>query len=479
MVEKSISKSVMWSAVERFSTIGIQFILNIIIARILSPSDYGIIGMLTIFLSISQCLIDSGFSSALIQSKNRKESDFGTVFTFNTVISVSLYLILYLSAPAISRFYQQEILVSVLRVVGLNLIISSLANVQRAILTINIDFKTQSFVSIPSALVSGIIGVILAYNGFGVWALVAQTITNGLFMTILFWIFTKVSFKITFDINSFKRLGKFGVKLMFSSLLHTAYTNLYGLFIGKKYNAVDLGYYTRAEQFSITPATILTDVVTRVAYPMLCQNQGNKTELSRVYTSFIRNSCYIMFPLMVGLAVLAKPLIVLLLTEKWISISILVSILALDCLFAPVTRINLQLLQAVGRSDLFLRLEIIKKSVSIIILLSFISYGLVWICIGRFIYSILALLINMYYTVDIIEKSYVEQVKDWFPNLIVAILMGLFVYFSSMLVSSELLQIVVGILVGGGAYYILSCIFKLEAKEAVLNMMISLLRKKV
>lgn len=472
-----IVKSVAWSAVERFSTIGIQFILNIIIARILSPSDYGIIGMLTIFLSISQCLIDSGFSSALIQSKDRKENDFGTVFIFNTVISVSIYVILFFSAPAIARFYHQDILVNVLRVVGLNLIISSLANVQRAILTINIDFKTQSFVTIPSAIVSGAIGVILAYNDFGVWALVAQTLANGLFMTILFWIFNKERFKIVFDIDSFKRLGNFGVKLMLSGLLHTAYTNLYGLFIGKKYNADDLGYYTRAEQFSIFPATILTDIVTRVAYPMLCQNQDNKVELSRVYTSFIRSSCYIIFPLMVGLAVLARPLVVLLLTEKWVSISILISILALDCLFAPITRINLQLLQAVGRSDLFLRLEIIKKTVSIAILLASIRYGLVWICIGRFIYSILAMLINMYYTVDIIEKSYIEQIKDWFPNLIVAALMGIIVYFSSMLFSSEFLQIVVGFVLGVFSYYVLSSIFKLEAKETVLNMMRRLLRK--
>ena len=180
---------------------------------------------------------------------------------------------------------------------------------------------------------------------------------------------------------------------------------------------------------------------------------------------------------MVGLAVLAKPLVVLLLTEKWVSISILITILALDCLFAPITRINLQLLQAVGRSDLFLRLEIIKKSVSIAILLATISYGLVWICIGRFVYSIFAMLINMYYTVEIIDKSYIEQIRDWFPNLIVASLMGVIVYLSSMLVSSDFLQIVIGVVVGICSYYILSCIFRLEARVTVLNMMRRLLKK--
>lgn len=477
MAEGSVTKSVIWSAVERFSTIGIQFILNIIIARILSPSDYGIIGMLAIFLSISQCLIDSGFSTALIQSKDRQEKDYGTVFIFNLIISVFIYLILYLSAPAISRFYQQDILVSVLRVVGLNLIISSISNVHRAILIIKVDFKTQSFVSIPSALISGIVGVVMAYKGFGVWALVGQTLTNGFITTLLFWVLSKEKFRIVFDMSSFMRLGGFGVKLMFSGLLNTAYTNLYGLFIGKKYNADDLGYYTRAEQFSIFPANILTSVVTRVAFPLLCKNQENKAELSRVYTSFIRSSCFIIFPLMIGLAVLSKPLVVLLLTEKWISISLLMSILALDCLFAPITRINLQLLQAVGRSDLFLRLEIIKKSVSIAILLVTIGYGLVWICIGRLIYSVLALLINMFYTVDIIGKSYLEQIKDWFPNFIVSVIMGVLVYFSILFVTASIFQIVIGVVVGIFSYFVLSSVFRLEARIVVFNMVKKFFKK--
>lgn len=477
MGNPQVVKSVAWSAVERFSTIGIQFILNIIIARILSPSDYGIIGMLTIFLSISQCLIDSGFSTALIQSKNRQANDYGTVFVFNLVISVTLYFILYLTAPAISRFYEQEILVSVLRVVGLNLIISSLSNVQRAILTINIDFKTQSFVTIPSAILSGVVGVMMANKGFGVWSLVAQTLTNGLIMTLLFWILSKDRFRIVFDISSFKRLGSFGIKLMFSGLLHTAYSNLYGLLIGKKYQAEDLGYYTRAEQFSIFPANILTEVVTRVAFPTLCQTQDNKAELAKVYTTFIRSSCYIMFPLMFGLAVLAKPLVVLLLTEKWASISIMMSILALDCLFAPITRINLQLLQAVGRSDLFLRLEIIKKTISITILIITISHGLVCICIGRLIYSVIALLINMYYTVEIIGKSYIEQIKDWFPNFIVAFLMSVIVFFAIHWISSELLQVLIGVLVGIVCYFFLSSIFRLKAQDKIIEMVKKIFKK--
>lgn len=459
------TKGVAWSAVERVSTLGIQFVLNIIIARILSPSDYGLIGMLAIFLAISQCLIDSGFTSALIQSKERNENDYGTVFIFNIVISVLLYLVLYVSAPAIAKFYDQTILIRVLRVVGTILIITSLSNVHRTILTINLDFKTQSIVSIPSAILSGLIGIVMAHRGFGVWALVAQVLTNGMVSTSLFWILTIEKFRIVFDMISLKRLGGFGIKLMFSGLLNTAYNNLYGLFIGKKYSAQELGYYSRSDQLAVFPATTLTEIISRVAYPMLCQAQKDKQELSRVYTNFVKSSCFIIFPLMIGLSILSKPLIIVLLTEKWLPTAILMSILALDGLWAPITKINLNLLQAVGRSDLFLRLEIIKKSISIGILLITLNFGLFWICIGRFVYSVMAMLINMYYTVDIIEKSYFEQIKDWLPNLLVALIMGLCVAITVYLIPFPSIQLLVGILVGVVTYFLLSSICKLESEK--------------
>lgn len=463
------TRGVVWSAVERFATIGIQFVMNIIIARILSPSDYGIIGMLAVFLSISQCLIDSGFTSALIQAKKRSERDYGTVFVFNLAISVFLYLILFVCAPLISQFYELDILTDVLRIVGLILIISALSNVQKTIFTINVDFKTQSLVSIPGAIISGIIGIILAYSGFGVWALVAQTLTNGIVMTALFWLFSRVRFSIVFDVESFKRLGGFGVKLMLSSLLNTAYNNLYALFIGKKYSAEKLGYYSRADQLAVFPANTLTDIISRVAYPMLCRCQNSKEELSSVYTKFIKNSCYIIFPIMVGLAVLSKPLIIVLLTEKWLQAAILLSILALDGLWSPIIRVNLNLLQAVGRSDLFLRLEIIKKTISVGILLITLQYGLVWICLGRFFYGIIALLINMYYTVEIIDKSYIEQIKDWFPNLLLAFFMGVLMVVSIHFIISPVIQLLIGAIVGITIYFSLSFVFKFDAAMQLYN----------
>lgn len=473
------ARGVAWSAVERLSTIGIQFVLNIIIARILSPSDYGVIGMLAIFLSISQCLIDSGFSNALIQRKDRTENDYGTVFLFNLGISVALYLILFFSAPLIARFYNLDILVEVLRVVGLILIISALSNVQKTILTINVDFKTQSYVSISGAIISGLTGIILAYKGFGVWSLVAQTLVNGIVCTVLFWLLTKNKFRICFDSDSFKKLGSFGVKLMFSNLLNTVYDNLYALFIGKKYSAQDLGYYSRADQFAVFPSKTFTEIINRVSYPIMCQYQNNKLELANVYTRFISLSCYIIFPLMIGLSVLSKPLIVLLLTEKWLPAALMMSILALDGLWSPITKINLSLLQAVGRSDLFLRLEIIKKILAVCILLVTIRYGLIWVCVGRFLYGIIAMLINMYYTVDIIGKSYYRQIADWFILLLVALLMGGMIYGVTLIIHGPALQLAVGCCTGVFSYYIFTKIFRLKEFDIAKNLFLSIVKQRM
>ena len=462
MAQSKVAGGVMWSAVERFATLGIQFVLNIIIARILSPSDYGLIGMLAIFLQISQCLIDSGFSNALIQKKNRGETDYGTVFTFNLVLSVLLYGILFVCAPLIARFYRIELLCRVLRIVGLNLVITSLSIVQKTILTIKLDFKTQSVISVAGALVSGGVGIFLAFKGAGVWALVAQTLTTGLLTTVLYWLLPGNRFRVCFDTASFRQLGSFGVKLMFSSLLNTAYNNLYALFIGKRYSAEDLGFYSRADQFSSLPSSTLTDVITRVSYPVLCEKQDDRAALSQSYTRFIRLSCYIVFPIMIVLAALSKPLIVTLLTDKWLPAALLLSLLALDGLFAPVNRINLCLLQAVGRSDLFLRLEIIKKALAIGILLAMLRFGIVWVCLGRLFYSVLALLINMYYTVGIVNKSYWAQIKDWLPLMLLSAICGGAALLPGLVLAGSLAQLLAGGALAVVLYLLLSRLLGIE-----------------
>lgn len=458
----SVSNGIFWSAIERYVSQLVQFALNILIARILSPYDYGLIGMLAIFMQISQCLIDGGLSNALIQKIDRCEKDYSTVFIFNIIVSLLLYVGLYISAPYIANFYNIVELSLILRILGINLIILSFSGVHRVLFTIKIDFKTQSYISIVAAFISGIVGVIIAYNGFGVWALVLQTLLNSLITSILFIIYNKVHFKLNFSFTSLKSLGGYGVKLMFASLINTFYNNLYALFIGKKYSAGELGYYSRADQFVSFGSSNMSSVLSRVSFPILCEQQYNISELAASYRKFIRLSCYIVFPLMVGLATLSEPIVVLLLTDKWLPIAPLMCILCIDGMYSPINNINLSLLQAMGRSDLFLKLEIIKKALGFIMLLVTINYGIYAICIGRVLYGLLATNINMYYTVDIIKKNYYDQIKDWITILLLALFMGMVVYVSCIFIHNSLFQILIGVPLGICTYVISSYIFKFK-----------------
>ena len=271
--QKTLS-GVLWSCVERFSVQGIQFVIMVIMARILLPSDYGMIGMLAIFIAIAQTLIDSGFSNALIQKKDRSEIDYSTVFYFNIAVGIVLYFILFFSSPLIARFYNTPELTGLTRVLALNLFINSLAVVQRAILSIKIDFKTQAKASFSAAIISGIVGIVMAYTGFGVWSLAVQTVLNAFVNTVLLWIFSKwIPLKV-FSFESFKKLFTFGSKLLASGLLDTIYRNIYTIVIGKKFASTDLGYFTRADQFAQFPSSNLTGIIQRVTFPVLSENSG-------------------------------------------------------------------------------------------------------------------------------------------------------------------------------------------------------------
>ncbi len=457
-----IRNGIIWSGVERFSTIAIQFILNIVIARLLSPDDYGIIGMLSIFIAISQCIIEAGFSNALIQKTDRSEADFSTVFISNLALSLILYFVLFISAPFIGKFYNNELLIPVLRVVGLNLIVSSLSIVRRTKFIIDLDFKTQSKISILSAVISGCIGVSLAYLGYGVWALVFQTITSGLITTIAYLLTSGFNVPFSFNFESFKVLSSFGSKLLFSNLLNTIYDNLYSLFIGKKYSAKELGFYSRADQFSAVPCNTLTDVITRVAYPLFCENQNDVEKLKECYSRFVKLSCYMIFPVAIGIATLSKPIILLLLTDKWAESVIFLQIISLSFICSPLNKMNLSLLQSVGRSDLFLRLEVIKKTLAILFLITTINFGLLWVCLGRLIYNICSVFINMYYTVGILNKSYMNQIGDWFKIFVVSFMMGIVITLVIHFISTPFFQLFGGFIAGILSFILLSKLFNIK-----------------
>ncbi|GGK11184.1 lipopolysaccharide biosynthesis protein [Parabacteroides faecis] len=461
-------KGVIWSAIERFSVQGIQFVLTIIIARLVLPADYGLIAMLNIFLAIAQVFVDSGFSNALIQKKDRTETDFSTVFYFNIFISVVFYLLLYFSAPYISSFYKEPSLSLITRWIGLNIIISGLSIVQRAKLTINVDFKKQAKVSFTAVLVSGIIGIILAYKGWGVWALVIQTLSSSLLNTLLLWIFAKWIPKWVFSRESFYILFSFGSKLLLSGLLHTIYMNLYSLVIGRRYSSVDVGFYNRAYQFANFPSINIVGIINRVIFPIQCEMQDDSERLRISFINYLRMSCFIIFPLMIIAAVLSKPLILLLLTDKWLPAAKLLSILCFAYMWYPVMVVNNQILNVKGHSDYFLRAEILKKIIAITILFVTLSFGVQILCWGIVIYNFFDMIIIIYYSKKVIYVKYSEQVRYIMPLFLISLLTGGTVYLSTCFFDGDLLgQLIIGSLIGLLVYILACFIFRMQEIDQI------------
>lgn len=416
---------IIWSAVERFSVQGTQFILSLIIARLVTPSDFGLIAMLSIFMAIAQVFTDSGFGSALIQKKDRNDVDYSTVFYFNLGIAICLYLVLYLSAPLISSFYKEPRLIDVTRCIGLNLIFLALCLIQRTILRIHLNFKKIATISLISMLLSGTVGVYLAYIGYGVWALVLQTLINNFLLALLFWLTTYWKPLLVFSVSSFKRLFSFGSKLLVSHLLHTVYLNLYSLVIGRFYNASDVGYYNRAYTIAQYPPVNLVMIITNVMYPIQCEHQNDKKWMIETFPEFIRMTCFVVFPVMVLLAIVAKPFVLIVLSEKWIQAAPLISILAIAYMWIAIGTLNNNIINASGRSDLYLKAEVIKKVIAIVILIATIPFGILWLCIGLLIYNLIYLVIIIHYTKKIFPLGYILQLRACLPILTLSIISGL------------------------------------------------------
>lgn len=463
-------KGVVWSSIERFSTQGVQFLIMIIMARLLTPKDYGLIGMLAIFLAVAQSLIDSGFSQALIRKQDRTDVDNSTVFYFNIVVSSALYLILFIAAPFVADFYNQPELTSVMRVVCLGVILNSLAVVQRALLTVRIDFKTQAKASLSAAVISGCIGIVLAYCGFGVWSLVVQQLLNLSVNTLLLWIFSKWRPIAVFSWKSFHELFAFGSKLLASGLLDTLYRNIYPIVIGKLFSASSLGHYTRAHQFSEFPSSNVTGIIQRVTYPILCGIQDETERLEAVYRKFLKLSAFIIFPLMIGMSAVARPFIDIVLGTQWGFCGQLLQIICFAMMWYPIHAINLNLLQVKGRSDLFLRLEIIKKILGITVLCITAPFGLVVMCYGQIFNSIVALVINTYYTGKLINVGFIRQMKDLLPTILLSLIMFWAILLVDGFIETNMHRLVIGILVGIIVYVSGSYIFKFKELQTLFSL---------
>lgn len=465
-------KGVLWSFLERFSVQGIQFVVMIVMANMLTPHDYGLVAMLTVFIAVSQSLVDSGFSQALIRKQKRTETDNSTIFYFNIAVGLILYGLLFTAAPFIANFYHEPQLINITRVIGLSILINSFIIVQRALLTIKIDFKTQAKAAFTAAILSGVVGIWMAFSGYGVWAIVAQQLTNLGVNTLLLWILSHWRPMWIYSWNSFHELFGFGSRLMISGLIDTLYRNIYLIVIGRLFSASDLGYYTRAHQFTDFASSNISGIIQRVTYPILCSIQNEDERLSSVYRKFLRLSAFIVFPLMMGLAAISKPLVLTLLKEEWLFTATLLSIICFSMMWYPIHSINLNLLQVKGRSDLFLKLEIYKKIIGIIILCITIPMGLIAMCIGSFFSSMIALIINTHYTGKLIKVGFIQQMLDLFPILILSISMGAVVYWAiNSLSLLPALQLTIGICIGFIYYILIAVIFRFDEFNELLNIL--------
>ena len=462
----------LWSAVERFSTQGIQFLFGILLARLLTPNDYGMIAMLTIFIAVSQTFIDSGFGNALIRKPDRNEADKATVFFFNVFMAVACYGIIFLAAPFIAQFYKMPELTDILRILAISLIIQSFGSIQHLNLIIDLNFKVLAKVTFIGALTGGTAGLICAYNGLGVWSLVVQQMATTSCRVILFWVLVHWRPKTFFNKSSFKNMFGFGSKLLASGLLNTLYDNIYDLIIGKAFAAATLGNYSRASHFASFPSSNVTGIFQRVTYPVLSKIQDDPDKLRKGYLKFLNMATLVIFPLMIGLAALAKPFILLVLTDKWFDVILILQIICIAQMWYPVHAINLNILQVMGRSDLFLKLEIIKKIEGITVLCITLPFGIIAMCFGQWFNAIFGLVVNTYYSGKLLNAGLLPQIKMYIPTLLNSLVMGAICLGVTQTLPEQeyALQLGVGF-AAGVIYYIASnCIFNRETVKELLEL---------
>lgn len=470
MTESSLktqaTKGMLWNAAEKLAVQGGQLLIGILLARILVPDDFGLIGMLTIFIAISQVFVESGMGSGLIQKKERLDSDFSTVFVFNFLISVLIYLILFFIAPLIANFYNMPQLVILTRVLTINIIINSLAVVQRTRLTINLDFKTIAKVNVISVFVGGILGVLFAYWGYGVWSLVIQNLSGAIASVIMFWFLSHWRPSFSFSKKSFNELFGFGYKLLLSGLYAQIVNNLYNLIIGKIFSAAELGYYTRARSFAELTAGTVTSVLHQVSFPILASLRDDKDRMTLIFSKMIRMTSFFIFPSMTILAILAKPFVLIVLTEKWLPVVPFLQMLCFARVFYPMSVINMNILNAIGRSDLFLKVDLLKFPLYVISLIITIPLGLNAIVIGQMVVSFFAFLMNSYLSGRLFGYGSIAQLMDMMPVLVASIITGLAVWFFCIMIESMLLKLILGIIIGGAVYLLASYFLKInELKE--------------
>ena len=467
-LKKKTVKGVAWTSLNQILNIGFSFIIGVILARILSPSDYGLLAMIAVFNAIAFAFMESGFGNALVRKPDLTEDDNTTAFYFNIVAGVVMFGILWLIAPWVSAFYDKPILTPLLRAEGSLLIIASFKIVQNTQLTRALNFKAMMIIRVISVVLSGVMAIIAAYRGMGVWALVTMHIADTFIGLVLLWIVSPWRPRGRWSRKSFNYLWGYGSKLLASGLLNTIYGNIYPIVIGKFYSAADLGQYTRAKQYANLPSQTLTKVLQQVTFPVLSQIQEDTQRLGNSYRRMLRFTVFLVFPVMIGMAALANPLVIALVTDKWAPCVPYLQIICFSSMWYPVHAINLNLLQVKGRSDLFLRLEIIKKVIVTVVIFICVPFGVMGICIGSVCTSIICLVINTYYTGKLINVGFIRQMLDMTPTLLASLVMGAVVYLTVMAFDDDIVKLALGVPLGMALYLAIAKVFRMpELQEAL------------
>lgn len=457
-------KGTAWTLTERVSVQAIQFVIGIILARILAPEDYGMVAMLAVFLAIAQILMDSGFGNALIRKKERTSEDLSTVFHFNMAVSLMLYAVLFFTAPLIARFYEIPELTLITRVIALSIILNATSAVQVAKFTAELRFRQQSLIAIAAVVCSGAVGIYMAVRGFGVWALVAQTLTMAAIRSIAFWTVSTWRPALCFSKASFREMFPYGSRLLASGLIHTLYTNLYTLTIGKAFSATDAGYFNRANIYGVIPNDILSQVSNKVFFPVLAKKQDDNDALLAAYGKAVKVTMCLYMPLMFGMAAMSSQLLEALVGAKWLPAAPLLMILCIGYAFAPMSALNLNLLYVKGRSDITLKLDFIKKSIGIAILFAMLPLGIKWMCIGKACYELVAFYANTVYTRKVLNYGFLRQFGDILTTLLKALVMFAAVVLVTNAVELNVwLELLIGFATGVTVYLLLSLILRDKA----------------
>ena len=459
-----------WNSLETFALQGFGLVQGIILARLLIPSDYGLIAMTAVFFTISYALADTGFTSALIRKKERKEIDYSTVFVANVVITSILCVILCLSAPFIAKFYKEPLLEKIIYINAALMFLTSFLSILSNRLTIQLQFKEKSIINVVAVVVTGCISIGMAFMGYGVWSLIFPNFVSFFIRLIMFWRCLRWFPKWNFSWEIYKEYFSYGSKMLLTALIGAVYNNIYPIFIGKFYSSMRLGYYNKAQGYANMPSDVVGTAISKVTFPILAKIQGDDDALRVIYRKMIRVSAFVVFPAAMLIAVLARPLVMVILTEKWEQSIIYLQILCFASMWNPIHSLNLNLLMVKGRSELFLRLEIMKKIVGVVLLCVTIPMGLVMMCYGQVVAAILFLVINTYYTGKFINVGFFRQIQDLVPTIIYTLAMGGVVWFVLWLIPSCYIQIVVGGIIGICCYFGVAKITKSEDYDSFVDL---------